>query len=924
MKLLRFIAAAATAVALLACSKEIPSPITVVPQEQPGEEVPPTMETVVFSATTEFADSKTTLSQDGTSYSVLWADGDIINVNGYNLSLVTEGEPTGYGPGTTNAHFSGSNPLVNSVSPKYKALYPNTLRDKYGYYVLPAEQPYVAGGVSAFPMYAESDEMSLSFKNLCGIVQLNLKGEKSVKAITLADKGDSPKPMSGRFNVVSDAAVPTTGTNGTALVCDTPVALNTTDFTSFFIVVPAATYGKLQILIEASDGTFCSLKSKNPLTVERSMVQPINISNPTFKDETSQITYTTTASGSKISGYDYGTVKTIFGGSHTVASHDYDATTHTGVIKFDGGPITTIGYYAFRSASYIQTMTIPNTVTSIGERAFESCSNLVNLNFPRNLTTIGTAAFANCYNFVPDDFSHLTSFGESAFQYTKITGQLTLSSDLAYMGKNAFNNNDGITEVIIPHTPATMSTHIFNECDYLTTVTFEESVAVPNNMFESCDRLTTVNFEAGATSIGQSSFNGCKALTSFTIPSEVTSIGQNAFANCGFTSMPEGWGRAGITYGSQPFVGCPITSITFPDHWTEVPSGFCREWKQLQTVNLGSGITAIRSMGFYYCSALTEITIPSQVNTIEYMAFGYTGLTSLPSGLNKAGVTFGTNVFSNTPLTSVDISNWTSVPENCFSSCKSLSSVTFGEGLVSILHHAFSDCTSLTSVSLPSSLNRIDQYAFASTGLTGLPVGLKNYATAGDHIFSKAPFTEITFPDACTSIPNAMFAECASLTTVHLNHVTNLDAYSFAYCSQLSTVNAPELETVAAYSFYRDYALQTISLPAVRTLANEVFLEASNLKTVDIGTGIQSIGKDCFKSISDMRSLIIRRADAVPTLTTRLNENNPVPLIYVPAALVATYKATSPWSNYEAYIRPIGSGEEKGGSMDDYSNGGNL
>ncbi len=917
-----FLLAAVAAFAVFSCTKEQNIEEPPVPQEEQEVIVEPA-ETVVITAKTETAETKTTLSEDSGVYHVLWAAGDQIKVNGYVETLATEGQPGGYGPGYDKAQFTGNNPIPNNVSPRYRAIYPSSATDQHFNFTLPAEQPYVAGGIAAFPMYAESDNLSFSFKNLCGIIQINLKGEKSVSSISLADKGSDPKPMSGRFNVVSDAAVPISGTNGTALICATPVALNTSDFTSFFITVPAATYGKLQIIVEASDGTICTLKSKNPVEVERSMITPISISNPTFKNETDQITYTTTNT-TKPNVYAAGADASVFGDGLSVVSHTYDPDTKTGVITFSG-TVTSIGYHAFRSnCGYIQTMTIPNTVTSIGERAFESCSNLVSLNFPRNLTTIGTAAFANCYNFVPDDFSHLTSFGESAFQYTKITGQLTLSSDLAYMGKNAFNNNDGITEVIIPHTPATMSTHIFNDCDYLTTVTFEESVAVPNNMFESCDRLTTVNFEAGATSIGQSSFNGCKALTSFTIPSEVTSIGQNAFANCGFTSMPEGWGRAGITYGSQPFVGCPITSITFPDHWTEVPSGFCREWKQLQTVNLGSGITAIRSMGFYYCSALTEITIPSQVNTIEYMAFGYTGLTSLPSGLNKAGVTFGTNVFSNTPLTSVDISNWTSVPENCFSSCKSLSSVTFGEGLVSILHHAFSNCTSLTSVSLPSSLNRIDQYAFASTGLTGLPVGLKNYATAGDHIFSKVPFTEITFPDACTSIPNAMFAECASLTTVHLNHVTNLDAYSFAYCSQLSTVNAPELETVAAYSFYRDYVLQTISLPAVRTLANEVFLEASNLKTVDIGTGIQSIGKDCFKSISDMRSLIIRRADAVPTLTTRLNENNPVPLIYVPAALVATYNATSPWSNYEAYIRPIGSGEEKGGSMDDYSNGGNL
>lgn len=387
-------------------------------------------ETVVFSAVTEGSGTKTTLSQDGDVYHVLWAAGDAINVNGVNLTLQTEDQPDGYGPGNTKGNFTGSKPAANASDPKYKAIYPASLRDKYGYYNLPAEQAYLAGGVAAFPMYAEADEGSFSFKNLCGIIQLNLKGEKSVSVISLSDKADADaKPMSGRFTVSSDAAVPT-GTNGTALVCASPVELNTESFTPFFITVPAAEYGKLRIIIEATDGSTCTLTSKSAVTVERSMITPINISNPNFKNETAQISYIT-SNTSKIDKYPASADASVFGDGLTVVSHNYNSETKTGVITFSG-PVTSVGYQAFRSVSNLKTMTIPNTVTSIGERAFDSCNNMESINFPRSLTTIGQSAFSYCTGIKTIDFPDNVSYiGRGAFAHCTSLEELTLPAGLA-------------------------------------------------------------------------------------------------------------------------------------------------------------------------------------------------------------------------------------------------------------------------------------------------------------------------------------------------------------------------------------------------------------------------------------------------------------------------------------------------------------
>lgn len=979
--------------------------------EEPTEPVEPvdpvdpaTEETVIFEAITEGPASKTTLSPDGDVYHVLWAAGDRINVNGTLMTLGTEDQPDGYGPGETKGLFSGNRPSANGTGPLYKAIYPGSLRDNYGYYTLPAEQPYVAGGVAAFPMYAESDETAFAFKNLCGIIRINLKGEKSVSSISLADRAASnPKPMSGRFTVSEDAAVLSTGINGTALICETPVALSTSDFTPFMLTVPAAEYGKLQIIIEASDGTICTLKSKNPVTVERSLITQINISSPTFKDESAQITYTTYDTNA-VNKYAGGADASVFGEGLTVVSHTYNAETKTGVITFSG-PVTSIGYYAFRGLNNITTVTIPSTVTSIGNRGFGECSRLERVNFPRGLTTIAQDAFVNCSKFVPDDLSNITSIGEEAFQHTAIAGVLTIPDGLTSLGRRAFYDCDSLTEIVWNHTPATMGIEIFCNCNGITTVTFADDIAIPATMFNGCDHITTIHFDADVTTIGESAFGSCRALTSLTlpssvtrlensafaycsglesidlsdnityigegafsnctsleeivlpaalttlynrynfsgctalrsvtfpenetfhtipylcfdgctnlvstsIPSNVTSISDLAFRNCGFTALPEGWGRRSL-YGSNtnPYSGCPISSITFPNDWTSIPDNFCNGWKSLSTVNLGTGVTTVGSGAFRACSVLTSLVIPEQVTSLGSYCFSQTGLTALPSGVNRATITLSDHVFSNTPLTSVDVSAWTIVPNGCFQECRSLSSVTLGSSLTTISQYAFYICTSLTSISIPASVNAMGQNCFHQSGLTDLPAGLHDCASMGTNIFAGTPMTSITFPDGMTTVPAYMFSGCASLTTVDLNDVTALGNYAFSSCGLLSSVDAPSVETVGQYAFTDNNALQSIELPSARTLGNGAFNMCKNLQTVDIGANIQSLGSDCFNSnVASLTALYIRNGGAICSLSNRLSGYavNPSLLIYVPEGLVDTYRGSAGWTSYKDYIRGLG------------------
>jgi hypothetical protein len=150
--------------------------------------------------------------------------------------------------------------------------------------------------------------------------------------------------------------------------------------------------------------------------------------------------------------------------------------------------------------------------------------------------------------------------------------------------------------------------------------------------------LTSIVIPSGATKIGNNIFSSCSNLTACTIPNSVTSIGGYAFSSC---------------------------------------SG-------LISIEIPSGVTTIGDYAFYYCTSLTSITMPNSVTTIGFTTFrNCKSLTRLNSDVD--GV-------ANIP-TSI-----TSIAQNLFFDCGSLTSINIPASVTSIGNNAFANCYSLTSV----------------------------------------------------------------------------------------------------------------------------------------------------------------------------------------------------------------------------------
>lgn len=94
----------------------------------------------------------------------------------------------------------------------------------------------------------------------------------------------------------------------------------------------------------------------------------------------------------------------------------------------------------------------------------------------------------------------------------------------------------------------------------------------------------------------------------------------------------------------------------------------------------------------------------------------------------------------------------------------------------------------------------------------------------------------------------------------------------------------------------------------VTSIGNYAFFSCSKLTTADFSAAT-SIGGYAFYSCSKLTALILRSATMATLSNTNAFSSTPIAsgtgYIYVPAALVDSYKAASNWSTYANQIRAI-------------------
>ena len=144
-----------------------------------------------------------------------------------------------------------------------------------------------------------------------------------------------------------------------------------------------------------------------------------------------------------------------------------------------------------------------------------------------------------------------------------------------------------------------------------------------------------------------------------------------------------------------------------------------------------------------------------------------------------------------------------------------------------------------------------------------------------------------------------------ALTTVNLPEVTEIGTYAFTGCSELTSFSAPKVKKIGSYTFSSCSKVIELLFPNANLLATYCFQGCTALSKADVGS-VSIIPNYAFGNCTNLNTLIVRKTDGVATLqSSAFNSASFDGYIYVPAALVDSYKTATNWTTHASRIRAI-------------------
>ena len=265
----------------------------------------------------------------------------------------------------------------------------------------------------------------------------------------------------------------------------------------------------------------------------------------------------------------------------------------------------------------------------------------------------------------------------------------------------------------------------------------------------------------------------------------------------------------------------------------------------LKTVNIPNSVTFIGNFAFEGCTGLKEVNIPNSITFIGDDTFS--GCTSLNELILPNSIT--------------------TIGQFSFSNCNSLKSLTIPKSVLTIGNCAFYGCESLESIEVDSENIKYDSRgncnAIIETYTDRLILGCKNTVipqdvkTIGEDAFAgNIDMKYLYFPNSVTTIERGAFSGCKELNTLNVgNNVELIESYAFQECSGIQSVIIPQK--------------------------------------------VKSIGYWTFRDCIRLKDFYCY-AEYIPTTHAEAFIETPIEnaTLHVPAALVETYKNSSPWSGF--------------------------
>lgn len=393
------------------------------------------------------------------------------------------------------------------------------------------------------------------------------------------------------------------------------------------------------------------------------------------------------------------------------------------------------------------------------------------------------------------------------------TGLLIISGEGEmedYQGNSPFKKDSTkIKSVVIEEGVTSIGDYLFRNCVRLTEITISNSVtSIGERAFDGCNNLESIVLPDSVAVIEGSAFYGCSSLTNISIPESVTEIGAGAFLNCDSLtniSIPNS-----VTHIRRDiFQGCSnLVSIAIPESVVEIGAGAFQYCEKLENIDIPNSVASIGSEAFESCDSLTNISIPDSVTEIGSGAFTHC--------YNLKNIVLPANL--------------TEINESLFWKCTGLTSVVIPDKVTDIGNDAFSYCGSLKSVTIPPSVTFIGTTAFDNSN---------NVTIWGE----RTSYAE-TYANK-KGIHFRVIGEDANSGTCGENLTWVLDENG---CLKISGTGVMfEYSDSKQSPFYGNADIKTVEIgEGVTSIGNFAFANCGNLESITIPNSVIAIGEQAF------------------------------------------------------------------------------
>ena len=284
------------------------------------------------------------------------------------------------------------------------------------------------------------------------------------------------------------------------------------------------------------------------------------------------------------------------------------------------------------------------------------------------------------------------------------------------------------------HTVTEVGHDAFYHCELVTSITLPASVTTFGEYaFGKCYSLTSFTVPEGATELSSRCFWNDTLLASVTLPSTLEQINYRAFYNCKSLqsiSLPDGL----TIIDRYAFYGCSnLLSVDIPGSVSVIDEWCFSLCRNLASVTLHEGTETIGYGAFKECTSLTTINYPSTLKVIDNFSFQYDSLLAIPLVFTESLIYLGRLAYGDcySIVTASLPGSLGEVPGELFYGCRSLSTVTLGDGICFIGEQAFNHCPNIDTIFVKSAYppdmgSLSDSTFFTYNSTVVVPCGTRN------------------------------------------------------------------------------------------------------------------------------------------------------------------------------------------------------